>query len=300
MPGNTDNLVEVREARSTGTLSGLIGEGIGASLTPAMHMAEGAAQGDAYVYRLIDLAKLGRTVADLPALLQAAIDLGFDGLNITHPCKQAILTLLDSVDPDAAAIGAVNTVRISGGRTHGFNTDASGFAAGLQRSIGDLRGARIVQLGAGGAGAATAAAVLWLGAAHVAINDTDPARASALVDRLRARFGEGSAGVVGDLAQAMGDAQGLVHATPTGMAAHPGLPLDAGLLRPDLWVAEIVYFPLETELLRTARAIGCRTVNGGMMAVFQAVGAFEIFTGMKADADRMMRHFAALTAGATA
>ncbi len=295
MPWEDDDRRNACATPARGTLAGLIGEGIAASLTPALHMAEAAAQGSACVYRLLDLDRLDMGVADLPKLLKNAIDLGYDGLNVTHPCKQAIMPLLDSIDPDAEAIGAVNTVRIRDGLTRGFNTDASGFAAGLAWSIGEIGAARIVQLGAGGAGAATAAAALRLGASHVAIHDIDPARAAALVDRLAARFGDGKAGIVADLPQAMAGAQGLIHATPTGMAAHPGLPLDKGLLRPDLWVAEIVYFPLETELLRAARVIGCRTVDGGMMAVFQAVGAFEIFTGRKADADRMIRHFAALT-----
>ncbi|MCL9849061.1 shikimate dehydrogenase, partial [Ralstonia solanacearum] len=108
-----------------------------------------------------------------------------------------------------------------------------------------------------------------------------------------------------DLAAAMAAADGLVHATPTGMAGHPGLPLPPDLLQSRHWVAEIVYFPLETELLRHARALGCRTLDGGGMAVFQAVGAFELFTGIAPNAHRMLAHFAALqdaaaTAGAGA
>ncbi len=98
------------------------------------------------------------------------------------------------------------------------------------------------------------------------------------------------------LADAMAKADGLIHATPTGMAKFPGLPLPAELLRPAHWVAEVVYFPLETELLRVARATGCRTLDGGGMAVFQAVGAFRHFTGVEPDAERMLRHFTALGA----
>ena len=92
-------------------------------------------------------------------------------------------------------------------------------------------------------------------------------------------------------------ATGLVHATPTGMAAHPGLPLDPDLLSPRHWVAEIVYFPLETELLKEAARRGCRIVNGGGMAVYQAAKAFELFTGIAPDAERMIRHFASLGEG---
>jgi shikimate dehydrogenase len=92
----------------------------------------------------------------------------------------------------------------------------------------------------------------------------------------------------------MAAADGLINTTPVGMAKYPGLPLPADLLRPDLWVAEIVYFPIETDLLKHARALGCRTLDGGGMAVFQAVEAFRLFTGIKPDADRMLRHFASM------
>jgi shikimate dehydrogenase len=94
----------------------------------------------------------------------------------------------------------------------------------------------------------------------------------------------------------MAAADGLIHATPTGMANHPGLPLPAELLRPDIWVSEIVYFPLRTALIETAARLGCRTATGGGMAVFQAVKAFELFTGIAPDAERMQQHFAALQA----
>ena len=100
-----------------------------------------------------------------------------------------------------------------------------------------------------------------------------------------------------DIEQAMRRAAGLIHATPTGMAKHPGMPLPADLLRPDLWVSEIVYLPLETELLHRARLRGCRTLSGGGMAVFQAVEAFRLFTGRNAHAGRMLAHFDAAMTG---
>src|SRR5207244_10480925 len=97
-----------------------------------------------------------------------------------------------------------------------------------------------------------------------------------------------------DRVAASAQAGGLINATPIGMDAHPGMPLPAELLRPDLWVAEIIYFPLDTELLRRARALGARTIDGGGMAVFQAVAAFRLFTGIAPDSERMLAHFAAL------
>lgn len=275
-------------------LIGLIGENIQGSRSPALHEAEGQALGLRYAYRLIDLAARGMSVVDLPDLVSAAKRIGFDGFNVTHPAKQAIIPLLDAVDPDAAAIGAVNTVRIADGLATGFNTDAIGFAEGIRRGLPGVPMRSVVQLGAGGAGAATAQAILRLGAERLTLFDADPARAAALADRLAATFGEQRLDRTTGLAQAMAGADGLVHATPTGMAEHPGLPLPADLLRPGLWVAEIVYFPLETELLRTARSLGCRTVDGGDMVVFQAAAAIEIFTGRAVDGERMRRHFEAM------
>jgi shikimate dehydrogenase len=126
--------------------------------------------------------------------------------------------------------------------------------------------------------------------------DVDGARASTLADDLSARYGAGRAhgGAVTELEHRLAAADGLVHATPTGMAEHPGLPLPAKLLRPELWVAEIVYRPLETALLQAARARGCRTLDGGRMAVHQAAEALRLFTGLEPDPARMLRHLAEL------
>jgi shikimate dehydrogenase len=280
-------------------LCGLIGHGIQASLTPALHEREGDEQGLRSQYKLIDLHALGLGAEALPELLQAAERMGFTGLNITHPCKQAVIPLLDELSPDAAALGAVNTVLLRDGKRIGHNTDWSGYAEAFRRNMEGVALDRVVQLGAGGAGAAVAHALLTLGVGQLTIQDMDPARAQALAASLSERFGAGRAVACADLPAAMAAADGLVHCTPTGMAAHPGLPLPAELLRPSLWVSEIVYFPLETELLRTARALGCRTLSGGGMAVFQAVQAFRLFTGREPDPERMLRHFAEMVGGRT-
>ncbi|GAA0569815.1 shikimate dehydrogenase [Craurococcus roseus] len=272
-------------------LAGLIGTGIGASLTPALHEREGAEQGLRSIYRRLDLSALGLGVEALPELLTAAERVGFAGLNVTHPCKQAVIPLLHELSDDARALGAVNTVVLRGGRRVGHNTDWSGFAEGFRRGLPDAKRDRVAQIGAGGAGAAVAHAILTLGATRLSVFDTDGARAEALADALCARFGEGRAAAGTDLRGAMAGADGVVNCTPVGMAKYPGLPLPAALLRPSHWVAEIVYFPLETELLRAARALGCATLDGGGMAVFQAVGAFRLFTGLEPDAERMLRHF---------
>lgn len=272
-------------------LVGLIGAAIQASRSPALHEREAAEQGLTCLYQLIDLERLGLGPDALDDLLTAAQRMGFRGVNVTHPCKQAVIAHLDALSDEARALGAVNTVLFEDGRRVGHNTDSYGFAESFRRFMPDAPRDRVVQLGAGGAGAAVAAAALALGVGVLALADPDAAKLQALVDQLNRRFGAGRARVVDDLAAAVRAADGLINATPIGMANHPGLPLPQNLLRRNLWVADIVYFPLETELLRTARALGARTLAGGGMAVFQAAEAFRLFTGRRADADRMLRHF---------
>ncbi|HEV2675549.1 MAG TPA: shikimate dehydrogenase [Aliidongia sp.] len=282
------------DSTSPSLLLGLIGSGIQASRTPALHEREGAEQGLRVIYKLIDLDQLLLQADALPELLQAAERMGFAGLNITHPCKQLIISLLDELSPDASALGAVNTVVLRDGRRIGHNTDWWGFAENFRRGLPDVKRDRVVQLGAGGAGAAVAHAALTLGTDHLVIFDVDPDRARRLAADLATRFGAGRVEAGENLTTALAAADGLVHCTPTGMANHPGLPLPFELLRPGLWIAEIVYFPLETDLLRMGRALGCRTLNGGGMAVFQAVEAFRLFTGVAPDAERMLRHFSTM------
>ncbi|WP_425928979.1 shikimate dehydrogenase [Pseudomonas sp. NyZ201] len=281
-------------AKPPGILAGLIGAGIQASRTPALHEHEGAAQGLTYLYRLIDLDQLKLDSTALEELLTAAQYMGYTGLNITFPCKQAILPLLDDLSPEARGIGAVNTVVLKDGRRIGHNTDCLGFAEGFRRGLTDVSRQRVVQMGAGGAGAAVAHALLSEGVEQLIIFDVESQRAQALVDNLNQHFDGTRARVGHDLDSAMNSACGLVNTTPMGMAKLPGMPVPKALLRADLWVAEIVYFPLETELLKEARALGCRTLNGATMAVYQAVKAFELFTGITPDPLRMTEHFHSL------
>jgi shikimate dehydrogenase len=283
---------EERLAAPRSVLVGLIGAGIQASRTPAMHEREGAAHGLAYIYKIIDLETLGLTADALPELLAAARRFGFAGLNITHPCKQAVIPLLDELSPDARTLGAVNTVVFGrDGRAVGHNTDWSGFAEAFRRNLSDVRRNSVVQFGAGGAGAAVAHALLTLGVDELSVVDTDRGRSERLAQDLCGRFGTGRARAADDVERAVRAADGMVNTTPLGMAKYPGMPLAREWLRSDLWVADIVYFPLETELLRNARAIGCRTMGGGGMAVFQAADAFRLFSGIEPDPERMIRHF---------
>jgi shikimate dehydrogenase len=133
-----------------------------------------------------------------------------------------------------------------------------------------------------------------MGAGHITIVDLDRARAEVLAARCGSLFGEHRVSTSTDLAASLAAADGLIHATPTGMHGHPGSAVPSELLRTGLWVADVVYFPLETELLRAARAAGCPTLDGSGMAVHQAVEAFRLFSGLEPEGERMRRHFAAM------
>lgn len=274
--------------------AGLIGSGIGLSRTPALHMEEGRQHGIDYRYGLIDLDVLGVGPEALGSLIAKAETEGLAGLNITHPCKQAAIAHVDELSDDAAVLRSINTITFKNGKRQGHNTDWWGFQQGFRRGLPGVDLSHAVLIGAGGAGVAVAHALARMGAAKVTIVDVDPARVSAVMDRLIPVHPDCVFDAGKDLAAVLAGASGIVQATPIGMASHPGTPFDVDLLSANLWIAEIIYFPLETALLTAAIERGCRVLNGGGMAVFQAVGAFELFTGTAPDAERMIRHFSTL------
>lgn len=275
-----------------GFLVGLIGRGIGGSRSPRMHEREGERLGALCSYALLDFDRFGMRDQELGLVLDAAEANGFSGLNVTHPFKQSTIDHLSNLGPEAAAIGAVNTVVFRNGRRIGHNTDAWGFAESLRRHLGGAPLDRVVLFGAGGAGAAVGYALLECGTTALDIHDPDDARATRLADRLTRRFGRMVVAVTDPVA-ALRRALGAVNATPVGMEKYPGIPFDPAALAAGSWVADIVYFPAETELLRRARERGCRTLAGTGMAIFQAAKAFEHFTQITPDADAMARHFEA-------
>jgi shikimate dehydrogenase len=263
---------------------GLIGTGIGASLSPALHEAEGGHHHLGLSYTLFDT----DSSSDLERRLDEAERDGFAGLNITHPFKQQVIDHLDELSPNARDIGAVNTVVFSGGRRTGHNTDAYGFAESFRTRLSGAATGHVVQLGAGGAGAACGHALRGLGVERLTIVDPDRSRGEKLAGRLGADHREEADAAL------LKDADGLVNASPIGMHHHPGIPLPAESLHRGLWVADIVYMPVETELLRAARAAGLRAVGGAAMCAYQAAAAFELFTGRTPDIARMLLHLSHL------
>lgn len=280
-------------------LLGLVGHGIAKSRTPGMQEAEGLAQGIPTVYRVIDTAEEPASSWDLKDILDATRVLGFNGLNITHPHKQEVIPCLDEVDERAAKIGAVNTVVIRDGKFYGYNTDVTGFGRGLEQGLPDAKLDNVVQVGAGGAGNAVAHSLIAAGVKNLYVADLDPERAQQLAENVAASAIAiaGSFTVTGvDMADVEGyitEADGVVNATPVGMAQLPGTAFDTSILKPSQWVSDVIYLPLETQLLREAKEIGCAVIDGSGMAVGQALDAFKHFTGRDADAGRMRETFIA-------
>ncbi|SEJ26281.1 shikimate dehydrogenase [Sphingobium sp. AP50] len=276
-------------------LCGLVGQGIAGSRSPEMHEREARALGLTMVYRILDAEVMGYDATALPRLLPMLRTMGFDGVNVTHPFKQAVIPLLDSLSDAAKALGAVNTVLFRDGKAHGDNTDWSGYRAHFLAGLGDRQRDKVALIGAGGAAAAVGYAHLDLGATQLTIFDPAADRAAALADRLGRLFPMAQVQAATTTAEAISGADGVVQTSPIGMESHPGLPFDPDLLHPNQWVSDIIYFPLQTALLAAAEAKGCATLNGGGMAVMQAAHAFALFTGVEPDSQRMLADFARAT-----
>ncbi|MBX4926090.1 shikimate dehydrogenase [Rhizobium binae] len=270
---------------------GLVGADIQMSKSPALHETEAYHLGLEYRYELLDLTERGLPASALPDLLDEIERRGFAGSNITHPCKQTVIAHLTDLSEDARMLGAVNTVVLRNGKRIGHNTDWYGFYKNFERGLPDVAKTHAVLLGAGGAGVAVAHAAIKLGIEVLSIFDQDANRAAMLADQLNQRFSKRCAQPISDVSATLASADGLIHATPTGMRSHPGIPIDPEALQSRHWVADIVYMPLVTELLALAEKKGCRTLPGGGMTVFQAAAAFELFTSVQPDAERMLHHF---------
>jgi shikimate dehydrogenase len=269
--------------------AGLIGNRIGSSLSPKIHETEAKNCGFDLEYRLYDL-PVDASETELGCLLEQLEREGVAGVNVTHPFKRKIAERLDSITPDAQAIGAVNTIAFRDGQRIGHNTDWSGFLDSLNRDLPGVDTTRVMQIGAGGGGAATAFGLLQGGAKALYVNDRNAGSAEQLVARLRRQFPDRTIESILDPNAMMAAPTGIVQATPVGMTGHEGVPVSPDFLTSTQWVMDIIYHPRETTFLRLARERGCKTTNGLGMVVAQAVFAFEIITGRVPDFDRMRSH----------
>lgn len=274
-------------------LAGLIGSGIQGSSSPQIHEDEAQALGLALTYRIIDFAAPKREPAFLESMLLAAESLGFSGLNITHPYKEDAFKLVDTLSEDAKNIGSINTIILREGKRHGDNTDWAGFAGNFKANLPDVKLDKVALVGTGGAGLAVAYAMLKMGAKELQLYDSNLEKANQLAAHLKVSFPQHTVGVAESAAKALANANGLINATPIGMLGVPGMPVAVNLLHPALWVADIIYFPLETDLLKAAKSAGCKTVGGGGMAVRQAAYSFRQFFDVEPNEERMLANFVA-------
>lgn len=269
---------------------GLLGHGIGPSLSPALHVREAAHLGLAYEYHAFDL--IDTPEARLDAELDRLESDGYAATNITHPFKREVLSHVDRLSEVVAEIGSANLVLFGPDGRVAHNTDCTGFRSGLEAFLGTRTRRRVLQVGAGGAGLATAHSLVAMGFGQVVIHDLAEDAAGAVVDRFSRRHPEVRLSTTdGDLDRWLPRVDGVVHVTPMGMAHHPGVAFAPEELSPGAWLAEVVYRPLETELLCRARACGLETLDGGLMAVGQAADSLRLITGLEPDRARMLAHF---------
>ena len=273
-------------------LLGIIGHPIEHSLSPVMHNAAFAASGQDYAYVAMDVRS-----EDLRGAVRGLAALGFEGFNVTMPHKEKVIPFLDYVEDSARLAGAVNTVVIEDGSLRGFNTDGGGFLRACEESGVGFGGKRVLIVGAGGAAAAIAASVLGEGAQEISIVNRSPDRAEKLADRLRGAYPATTIRVYppAEMGEALAGSDVLVNATYLGMKDEDPLPVPGELMRPGLAVCDAVYRPDgETRLVRAARSLGAKAVEGARMLLYQGVEAQRVWTGREPDVRAM---YAALPGG---
>ena len=270
---------------------GLLGMPAKESLSPLMHNANFEAMGMNAVYFPHDIEG-----TDLPKVMPAFRLLQYRGLNVTMPHKKAVIPYLDEITEMGRLCGAINTIRIDGdnGKMSGTNTDATGFVHALKEQGGyDPKGKNCVLFGAGGAGRGVSFGLADAGVAKITLFDIAPSKS--MLDQLIAElnaFKTGVAeGVVSEpeaVAKAVGKADFIANATSVGMTPNEDATVfDTTLLRPDQMVCDIVYAPYRTKLLREAEAIGCKTLEGYWMLLWQGVDAFRFWMGREPDVATM-------------
>ena len=271
-------------------LLGLIGDPVGHSISPVFQQAAFDALGIAARYE-----RWQTSLEELPARIATLRREPYLGANVTVPHKEAVLALLDEVEHLARRAGAVNTIRRDGARLFGANTDVTGFRRALREAGGFAAGGkRAIVLGAGGAARAVILALEQEGTAAVAVANRHPERAERLVRELRTDASPDLVTLAWDEATSATALRGvdlLVHCTTLGMAGSPGdgvSPVSAAALHARLFVCDIVANPLETPLLRAARAAGARGLSGLAMLVYQGAAAFTLWTGAAAPVDAML------------
>ena len=279
-------------------LVGLVGEGIEHSLTPDLHMREAQHLGIDYEYRIIDVVEDSLSAKSIEWILAEAKSAGYDALNVTYPFKQQVISQLTSHSNEVTQLESSNLVLDLQGKSHGENTDWYGFGFALESALDGAARQKVLQVGVGGAGSATAYALLRWGVSELTLADLNFERAQDLAERYSELFPKQKviALPISDALAGLNQCDGVVQATPVGMFTHPGLPFEIAELNPSAWVADVIYRPMETELIALARSRGHVVVPGGLMAIGQAVESLRLITGKEPDVARMTAHFEELLA----
>ncbi|MFZ7127916.1 MAG: shikimate dehydrogenase [Desulfobacterales bacterium] len=269
----------------------LLGSPLGHTLSPVMHNRLFEKIGLDYLYLPVEVSD-----EDLEVVFAGLIRMNVAGFNVTIPHKVRIMEMLDELDPLARVIGAVNTICVRDGRTKGYNTDGEGFVISLEKGLpGPIDGRRVFILGCGGAARGVAMTLAHRGVSKIFLCNRTATRAEVLADEINTRVKPCAEAVPWDSRRMKASLAGsdvLVNATSVGM--HPNeeaMPIDEELLFSRLAVADFVYNPPMTRLLKAARKRGCRIVNGQGMLVYQGALAFKLWTGIEPIVEEM---FAAL------
>ncbi|MGI2326520.1 shikimate dehydrogenase [Planococcus sp. YIM B11945] len=255
----------------------VMGDPIAHSLSPFMHETWFREHGldAAYIPLHVEPQKLGQAFEGLKIL-------GVSGFNVTLPHKQAILPLLDTIDETAKAMNAVNTVVFDGKQFTGFNTDGDGFVQSLLVHPVDKQ-SRVLLIGAGGAARGIAHALKRAGFSSVVIANRTQAKAEELAAEI-----SGQALTLEEAETALGEFGAIIQTTSVGLDKNQALPISLTHLNPSSLAADIIYNPITTPFLQEAEKKGCTTLNGVGMFVYQGAIAFEKWTGIKPDSQKMI------------
>ncbi len=267
---------------------GLIGQSIAQSRSPALHVMLGEMHDLPVRYELHEPADASE--AAFVATLNSLREQGYRGTNVTFPYKQLALGHAAEVYQGARLVGSTNTLKLSGA-TAAHNTDYSGFIRGYRGRVGEQPAGRVLLIGAGGVGRAVAFGLFEVGAAEVMIADLNAASAASLAGALSAAGFKASCIAPGELAAVAARADGLVNCTPLGHYKTPGLPIAAELISSQRWAFDAVYTPIDTEFLVAAHRQGLAIVSGFDLFIYQGIDAFEIFTDVRVDAEKVLQCF---------
>jgi shikimate dehydrogenase len=264
-------------------LCAVLGSPIRHSASPAMHNAAFAALGLNWHYLPLEVEP-----KNLRAAIEDACAKGFAGLNLTMPHKLLAVDMVDELDASAKMWGAVNTIKFENGRAIGFNTDADAIVTSLREDLKvELHGAKVLLLGAGGAGRTAALKLAAENVAELFLVNRTASKAEEIASEIKRQF----PAIKVSIGYPKTDVDLILNATSFGLKSEDGLPLDEKQfsLKQTRAVYDMIYKPAETKLLAAAKATGCKTANGIGMLVHQGAKAFEIWTGQPAPVAVMRR-----------